>query len=193
MLTSSPVPSHIHLPRTFPTGPVPVPTPPLTIVHMKCYQGHKRVVASANKYNPVPCMVCKHEEYDRRWSCPFCALRICGSCKAEFDRRGRDLEVIIGWPQKLKEEEENGWKDGEDKWKENRVNPYQEPDKMRIKKSERHSHGELLGGSYKVHGYLASTFDTLQELSAAALELLLGRILEAQHIYYNAHARIIEY
>ena len=92
------------------------------------------MVASANKYNPVPCMVCKHEEHDRRWRCPFCALRICGSCMAEFDRRGRDLGVIIGWLQKLKEEDENGREDGEDKCKENGVHPHQEPHKMRIKK-----------------------------------------------------------
>ena len=44
-----------------------------------------------------------------------------------------------------------------------------------------------------MHGYLASTFAALQGLLTAAVELLLGRILEAQHIYTNAHARIIEY
>ena len=50
------------------------------------------------------------------------------------DGGGRDLELIIGWLQKLKEEDENGREDGEDKWKENGVNPHQESDKMRIKK-----------------------------------------------------------
>ena len=35
-----------------------------------------------------------------------------------------------------------------------------------------------------MHGYLGGTF---------TVGILLGRILEAQHIYTNAHARIIEY
>ena len=131
---TSPGPSHIYLPRTFPKGPVPISAPPLTIVHMKCYQGHKRMVASANKYNPVPCMVCKQEEHDRRWRCPFCALRICGSCMAEFDRGGRDLEVIIAWLGEWKQADEKNEEGGEGKWKANGQMRAQDFDKMRTKK-----------------------------------------------------------
>ena len=145
---TSPIPSHIHLPKTFPQGPIPIPAPPLTIVHMKCYQGHRRMLVSPNKYNPVPCMVCKQEEQDKRWRCPFCALRLCGPCMAEFDRRKRDLEVIVAWMDQLKEEEakaaewinENGpagkqKEDGvEAKWKENGGMRTPDPERLRKKK-----------------------------------------------------------
>ena len=145
---ASPIPSHIHLPKTFPQGPIPIPAPPLTIVHMKCYQGHRRMLVSPNKYNPVPCMVCKQEEQDKRWRCPFCALRLCGPCMAEFDRRKRDLEVVVAWMDTLKEEEakaaewinENGSagkqkEDGvEAKWEENGGIRTPDPDRLRKKK-----------------------------------------------------------
>ena len=145
---TSPIPPHIHLPKTFPQGPVPIPAPPLTIVHMKCYQGHRRMVPSPNKFNPVPCMVCKQEEHDKRWRCPFCALRLCGPCKAEFDRRGRDLEAVVFSMDQLKEEEakaaewikENmspghGKEDSaENKWKENGGMQTPDPERLRKKK-----------------------------------------------------------
>ena len=145
---TSPIPTHIHLPKTFPQGPVPIPAPPLTTVHMKCYQGHRRMLVSPNKYNPVPCMVCKQEEQDKRWRCPFCALRLCGPCMAEFDRCKRDLEVIVAWMDQLKEEEakaaewinENGsaGKQKEDsveaKWKENGGMRTPDPERLRKKK-----------------------------------------------------------
>ena len=145
---TSPIPSHIHLPKTFPQGPIPIPAPPLTIVHMKCYQGHRRMLVSANKYNPVPCMVCKQEEQDKRWRCPFCALRLCGPCMAEFDRRKRDLEVVVAWMDTLKEEEAKAaeWVNGdgpagkqkedgvEAKWKEN--GGMRTPDLERLRKKK---------------------------------------------------------
>lgn len=145
---TSPIPSHIHLPKTFPQGPIPIPAPPLTIIHMKCYQGHRRMLVSPNKYNPVPCMVCKQEEQDKRWRCPFCALRLCGPCMAEFDQRKRDLEAVVSWMDQLKEEEakaaecnnenessgkqkENGV---ETKWKENGGMRTPDPERLRKKK-----------------------------------------------------------
>ena len=145
---TSPIPSHIHLPKTFPQGPISIPAPPLTIVHMKCYQGHRRMLVSPNKYNPVPCMVCKQEEQDKRWRCPFCALRLCGPCMAEFDQRKRDLEVIVEWMNTLKGEEEKaaGWTNGdgsagkqkedvgEAKWKENGGMRTPDPERLRKKK-----------------------------------------------------------
>ena len=145
---TSPIPPHIHLPKTFPQGPVPIPAPPLTIVHMKCYQGHRRMPVSPNKYNPVSCMVCKQEEHDKRWRCTFCALRLCGPCMAEFDRRGRDLEAVVLWMDQLKEEEAKAaeWikenmspgKQREDiaenKWKENAGLRTPDPERLRKKK-----------------------------------------------------------
>ena len=145
---TSPIPPHIHLPKTFPQGPVPIPAPPLTIVHMKCYQGHRRMVPSPNKYNPVPCMVCKQEEHDKRWRCPFCALRLCGPCLAEFDRRGRDLEAVVLYMDQLREEEAKAaaWvkenmspgnrkeDSAENKWKENGGMRTPDPERLRKKK-----------------------------------------------------------
>ena len=43
-----------------------------------------------------------------------------------------------------------------------------------------------------MHGYLAGTFTALQGLLTGPVGILLGQFLEAQHIYTNAHARIIE-
>ena len=145
---TSPIPPHIHLPKTFPQGPIPIPAPPLTIVHMNCYQGHRRMVVSPNKYNPVPCMVCKQEEQEKRWRCTFCALRLCGPCMAEFDRHKRDLEAVVGWMDQLKEEETKAaeWinenmtagKQREDsvgdKWKENAGMRTPDPERLRKKK-----------------------------------------------------------
>ena len=144
---TSPVSSHIHLPKTFPKGPVPIPAPTLTIVHKHCYQGHRRMIPSSNKYSPVPCMVCRQEEYDKRYRCPFCALRVCEPCLAEFDRRGRDLEQTVTWMAKLKEDAKaaewldekgsaTGPKNGgvECDWKENAGKQTPEPDRVRKKK-----------------------------------------------------------
>ena len=145
---TSPTPRNIHLPKTFPQGPIPISAPPLTIVHLKCYQGHRRMAPSPNKYNPVPCMVCKQEEHDKRWKCIFCAVRMCGPCMAEFDRRGRDLEAVVFYLEQLKEEEKKAeqWskenmspgkrKEGsvEDKWKENAGMRTPDPERLRKKK-----------------------------------------------------------
>ena len=98
--TKSPVSpglTHIHLPATFPNGPIATPVPPLTKLHYHCYQFHKRVRYSQNKTCPVPCMTCGLVEGDSRWKCIWCALRICGGCMSEFDGMGRDLEKLMKW------------------------------------------------------------------------------------------------
>ena len=68
---TSVVPAFIHLPKTFPDGPVPVPAPPLMITHYKCYQSHRRIISSRNKVNPVPCMTCGETEGGARWKCTW--------------------------------------------------------------------------------------------------------------------------
>ena len=105
---TSVVPAFIHLPKTFPDGPIPVPAPPLAITHYKCYQSHRRIMLSRNKVNPVPCMTCGETEGEARWKCIWCALRICGACMAEFDAKHRNLEKFLAWLRKSKEGSEEG-------------------------------------------------------------------------------------
>lgn len=110
---SSPAPPHIHLPPTFPDGPVPTPAPPLTTTHYKCYQSHRRVMYSRNKICPVPCMACGGIEGEGRWKCVWCALRVCGDCMAAFDARRRDLEILMGWLENAKEQKATRIGEGE--------------------------------------------------------------------------------
>lgn len=113
---NSVVPAFIHLPKTFPDGPTPVPAPPLTITHRKCYQSHRRILLSRNKVNPVPCMTCGETEGEARWKCIWCALRICGTCMAEFDAKHRNLDEFLAWLEKSKEgnEEDGGKEEAQD-------------------------------------------------------------------------------
>ena len=99
----STVPTFIHLPKTFPDGPIPVLAPPLTVIHYKCYQSHRRILLSRNKVNPVPCMTCGEAEGEARWKCIWCALRICGACMAEFDVKHRSLDKFVAGLEKDKE------------------------------------------------------------------------------------------
>ena len=101
----STVPTYIHLPKTFPIGPVETPAPSLRIMHLKCYQSHRRMVFSRNKVCPVPCMTCKEKEGDSRWKCTWCALRVCGPCMAEFDAKRRNLEEFMAGREKGKKKE----------------------------------------------------------------------------------------
>lgn len=109
---NSVVPAFIHLPKTFPDGPIPVPAPPLTITHHKCYQSHRRILLSRNKVNPVPCMTCGETKGEARWKCIWCALRICGVCMAEFDAKHRNLGKFLAWLEKSRQgNKEGGGKD----------------------------------------------------------------------------------
>ena len=99
---SSTGPTFIHLPKTFPDGPIPVLAPPLTVAHYKCYQSHRRVTFSRNKLNPVPCMTCGKTEGEARWKCIWCALRVCAACMAEFDGKNRNLEKFMAGREKGK-------------------------------------------------------------------------------------------
>ena len=106
-------PAFIHLPKTVPDGPIPVPAPPLTVTHYKCYQAHRRVTFSRNKIHPVPCMTCGTAEGETRWKCIWCALRVCAACMAEFDGKNRNLEKFMAGREKGKmvEPKESGGKD----------------------------------------------------------------------------------
>ncbi|KAG8526764.1 uncharacterized protein KY384_008193 [Bacidia gigantensis] len=52
--TSSPAPPFIHLPKTFPNGPVEVRAPSLRDSHHHCIQGHRKMPRSNNKICPTP-------------------------------------------------------------------------------------------------------------------------------------------
>lgn len=105
---NSVVPAFIHLPKTFPDGPIPVPAPPLTITHHKCFQSHRRILLSRNKVNPVPCMTCGDMKGQVRWKCIWCALRICEPCMAEFDAKHRNLDKFLAWLEERKEGRKEG-------------------------------------------------------------------------------------
>ncbi|KAL9132131.1 MAG: hypothetical protein Q9217_000065 [Psora testacea] len=94
---SSPVPPHIHLPKTFPDGPISTPRPPLTNTHYQCYMLHRRMPRSSNKLCPVPCMTCGMVKGDIYWKCVWCCLRICGECMAVFTGKGRNVDVLLEW------------------------------------------------------------------------------------------------
>ncbi|KAL9103566.1 MAG: hypothetical protein Q9163_001404 [Psora crenata] len=94
---SSVAPPQIHLPVTFPNGPIPTPKPPLTRIHYECYVLHRRMPRSSNKLYPVPCMACGTVEGDSYWKCVWCCLRVCGECMAEFSGRERKLDVLLDW------------------------------------------------------------------------------------------------
>ena len=104
---NSVVPAFIHLPKTFPDGPIPVPKPPLTVVHHHCYHSHKRVIFSRNKSNPVPCMTCGETDGEARWKCVWCLLRVCDACMAEFDAKERKLDVFLAAIEKRKEDKKD--------------------------------------------------------------------------------------
>lgn len=105
---NSTVPTFIHLPKTFPDGAILVPVPPLNITHHKCYQAHRYIAPSRNKFNPVPCMTCGETKGAVRYKCIWCALRICDACMAEFVARHRDLDQLLAWVEKNREGSKKG-------------------------------------------------------------------------------------
>ena len=102
--------SRIHLPKTFPDGPVPIVAPQLTHTHYHCYTGHKRMLPSKNASYLVPCMVCAANPSDM-WKCVFCYLRICPACMAVFDARKRNLQALVQWMEKPKNKDAEGMKE----------------------------------------------------------------------------------
>jgi len=103
---SSVIGLRIHLPKTFPEGPIPITAPPLTITHYKCYQNHRSIIPSPNTYCPVPCMTCGDSSVAQCWKCTFCMLRVCPRCMAEFAHRKKSLESLLGWLRAVDRDEE---------------------------------------------------------------------------------------
>ena len=61
---------------------------PLTLAQLQCYQDHARLTLSSNRAAPVECAICHLDDHKDHWSCSWCAVRMCGSCRADFARRG---------------------------------------------------------------------------------------------------------
>jgi hypothetical protein len=62
--------------------------PPMNITQLKCFRSHHRLLPSRNKYAPVECAVCHADDEGQHWSCGWCALRMCGSCRKVFEKAG---------------------------------------------------------------------------------------------------------
>ena len=107
-------PTYIHLPKTFPDGPIETPAPPLTVTQRKCYLSHRRIIPSRNKACPVPCMTCGEKEGKLRWKCMWCGLRICPACMAGFEANHRNLDDFLASLEKGKEGSQEGGSKGKD-------------------------------------------------------------------------------
>ena len=69
---------------------------PLQKTHLNCYQNHTRFHLSHNSAAPMPCMSCFADNVEDRWTCVWCALRICAGCKARLEKvPGRKVEVAL--------------------------------------------------------------------------------------------------
>lgn len=60
--------------------------PVLKLVHMECYHQHRCFHRSANRCAPVPCMLCYKDDHEERWTCSWCALRVCTTCRTGLER-----------------------------------------------------------------------------------------------------------
>ncbi|KAF2816336.1 uncharacterized protein BDZ99DRAFT_514930 [Mytilinidion resinicola] len=60
--------------------------PYLTVTHTDCYHNHAHFHPGKNTACPVACMLCYKDEPSERWTCTWCALRICSGCRANLER-----------------------------------------------------------------------------------------------------------
>lgn len=51
---------------------------------------------SNNKFCPVPCMVCKSEDDKGRWTCSWCSLRVCKSCRGRLGEILKGENLVVG-------------------------------------------------------------------------------------------------
>ncbi|QIW97856.1 hypothetical protein AMS68_003374 [Peltaster fructicola] len=62
---------------------------PLSIIQLKCYRDHDRLMRSGNKLYQVECAVCHTDAQDDfYWSCTWCAVRMCENCRTAFRKNG---------------------------------------------------------------------------------------------------------
>jgi len=76
--------------------PAETNAPYLTAYQRRCFQEHRRFRVSRNVFAPVACQLCfvendakGHDTYGSiaadRWSCVWCALRVCSACRRKVD------------------------------------------------------------------------------------------------------------
>jgi len=76
--------------------PAETNAPCLTACQRRCFQEHRRFRVSRNVFAPVACQLCfiendakSHDAYGPiaadRWSCIWCALRVCSACRRKVD------------------------------------------------------------------------------------------------------------
>lgn len=100
-------PSSIYSPFTRQQIPIPITAPPVNLIHLNCYQSHRRVLKLPNKHYPVPCMICKVDNTEQRWKCAWCCLRVCTDCIDALRKvEGKDLRVVL---RAMQEKKENHW------------------------------------------------------------------------------------
>jgi hypothetical protein len=63
-------------------------SPPMSVTQIKCYRSHNRLLPSRNTYAPVECAVCHADDERQHWSCGWCALRMCASCRKTLETAG---------------------------------------------------------------------------------------------------------
>jgi hypothetical protein len=75
--------------------PVTSNAPYINITHTDCYHNHARFHHAKNTLCPVACMLCYKDEPSERWTCTWCALRICSSCRLGLEKvPGRSIRLL---------------------------------------------------------------------------------------------------
>jgi hypothetical protein len=70
--------------------------PPLSNVQLDCYQSHRFMRNTRNKFCPVACMICARQDSEQRWRCSWCCLSACGSCMSLLAKvPDKDLRVVL--------------------------------------------------------------------------------------------------
>ncbi|KAF2087713.1 hypothetical protein K490DRAFT_65555 [Saccharata proteae CBS 121410] len=68
----------------------------LSIVQTDCFHSHRRFHRSHNGFAPVACMVCYATDKEDRWTCSWCALRICQNCRGKLESvPKKNLDVLL--------------------------------------------------------------------------------------------------
>jgi len=76
--------------------PASTVAPPIAEKHRNCYSRHATFIWSRNDFHPMPCMICKNNDRNRKWSCVWCQLRICAECSEELrNTPGKNLQAVI--------------------------------------------------------------------------------------------------